>query len=291
MTKRFICWALLLLAAVLLAGCGGGALAPAEVAPVPAEVQLLVGERALELEFAAFRVINGDFTGTEGTLTEQVAADCATESWLPYWMAATGGASLTATVHGVTATVTLAPLANDPRYQYTVALALNGLDELSGQAYLNVTVLTGRLGVDLAHPHQVALALTPAAAPEAAITVAHDLDLHTRTIAVQTSRLRTSLVNTLTPLGAVQIAECAVYARAAGAERLRRTMRFSAANEATPDLAPGIRLACWVYDSAIGDPAAETLCYRLLLREDRTGLQRRYIPLSGTWREEAVALG
>ncbi|HOF88063.1 MAG TPA: hypothetical protein PLZ36_08185 [Armatimonadota bacterium] len=284
-------WGALLVLAVLLAGCGSGSLTGPAAAPIAPEAQVLVGERALELDFAVFGPLTGDFTGAEGTLAEQVAADCATAGWLPYWQAALAGAGLTATRNGVTATAALAPLADDPRDHYAVTLTLNGLDEESGQGYANVTVLTGRLGVTAAEPRAVSLTLTPAAAPETAITVEHDLATRERVIAVTAARLRTRTVLTLTAAGTVERADCAVYAREAAGERLRRTMHFHAGNEVLPAVAAGMRLACFIYDPSLGDAAADNLCYVLLLREEGTGLQRRFSRLLGAWREEPVTLG
>jgi hypothetical protein len=289
MIKRFLACGAMLVLGLWLAGCGGGSLAqPVVAAP---EVLLLVGEAALDLSYATFAPINGDLTGTAGNLPRMVAEDCDTARWLPYWTALLNGARqspMTTTIGDVTATLTLAPLAGDPAYQYTFTLVLDGTDVDLGQVYAQATLLTGRLGVDLAQPSVIRLELTPVAAPAATITVVHDTAVHTRVIEVTTARLRAHTAMTLAATGAVAAAECRYYARAA-AERLVSLLRFDAADNAVPDLAPGMRLAAWVYDPA-GDPAEDGLALRLLLKHDGNGVLRTYTPLLG-WSEKVVSMG
>lgn len=289
MIKRFLACGAVLVLALLLAGCGSGS--PVTPAAAP-EVLLLAGEAALDLRYATFAPVNGDLTGTAGDLPQMVADDCDTLRWLPYWTALLNGARqspATAKIGDVTATFTLTPLTGDANYQYALALVLDGTDADLGQVYTHATLLTGRLGVDLARPSLIRLELTPTAMPGSVITVVHDTAAHTRAIEVTTARLRTRSEMTLSPQGTVVVAECRYYARGA-VERLVTLLRFDAGNNAAPDLGPDIRLAAWVYDPASGDPAQDTLALRLLLKRDGTGVLRTYTPLLG-WREKNVTMG
>jgi hypothetical protein len=149
----------------------------------------------------------------------------------------------------------------------------------------------GRVGEDPAHPMTTCLELTAPLAGAPTATVRHDRQAGHHLAEMLTPRLRVTSESQFDVNGTVARAEATVLLREGDVERLLRTMRFDAGNDAAPELMPDIRYACWLYHPVDGDPDEQGLLARLLLKEGGSGYLRRYQALTTSWREDVVQVG